>query len=200
MHKNKNGLRGLAAARKRLGIPRALAGLGLLAAAAGLGTAAQAQPAQGTQGGISVHAGVGEHYKRLGVNYETPSFWTHRFGSDWGRLDLVGELGVAYWQADGSRSPGHVWQFNAVPMFRWWIGASERAYIEAGIGATVFTSTRFADEAISTAFQFGDHIGAGFLINDANRIGIRYSHFSNASIKRPNPGLDVLQLTYTYQF
>ena len=175
------------------------AGLAMLAAAF-FASGAAAQATEGTQGGISVHGGVGDNYDRLGINWETPSVWTYRFGNDWGRLDLTGELGVAYWRADGSRSPGHVWQFNAIPMFRWWIGSEERFFIEAGVGATVFSSTRFADENISTAFQFGDHIGTGFLINENNRVGLRYSHFSNASIKRPNPGLDVLQLTYTYQF
>ena len=40
----------------------------------------------------------------------------------------------------------------------------------------------------------------GFLLTPNNRIGLRYSHFSNASIKRPNPGLDAVQVSYTYQF
>lgn len=171
-----------------------LVGLALAATA----TFASAQSSEGTQGGVSMHYGIGDHYQRLTLNYETPSVWTYQFGGNWGRLDLTPELGASYWWADGSRSPGHVWQFSAIPMFRWWTG--ERFYIEAGIGATLFSSTRFANENISTAFQFGDHVGLGFLVTPNNRIGLRYSHFSNASIKRPNPGLDVLQLTYTYQF
>ena len=115
-----------------------------------------------------------------------------------GRLDLTPEFGASYWTADGSRTPGHAWQFSAIPMFRWWAG--ERFYLEAGIGATLFSTTRFANENISTAFQFGDHVGMGFLLTPNNRIGLRYSHFSNASIKRPNPGLDTVQVSYTYQF
>ncbi len=199
MRNNDNNRVGGRAAVARSGGKLAVTAAAVLAASL-FSAGVHAQASQGTQGGVSVHAGAGDHYQRLGINYETPSFWTHRFGSDWGRLDLVGELGVAYWQADGSRHAGHVWQLNAIPMLRWWLGASERMYLEAGVGPTLFSTTRFADENISTAFQFGDHFGAGFLINDANRIGIRYSHFSNASIKRPNPGLDVIQLTYTYQF
>lgn len=163
---------------------------------AGLTGAAQAQEA--TQGGIGLHYGVGEHYQRAELVYETPGLQLYKFGGNWGRIDLTGEFGAAYWWASGSRSPSSVWQFNAIPMFRWWM--TERFYVEAGIGATAFTSTKFADEKISTAFQFGDHLGLGFLITPKNRLGLRYSHFSNASIKRPNPGLDVVQLTYTYQF
>lgn len=150
------------------------------------------------QGGVSLHYGVGEHYKRYTLNYETAPIWTTEFGGSWGRLDLTPELGASYWTADGSRSPGNAWQFSAIPMFRWW--TSERFYIEAGVGATVFTRTRFADKNIGSAFQFGDHIGVGFLLTPNNRIGLRYSHFSNAGIKRPNPRLDTVQVTYTYQF
>ena len=40
----------------------------------------------GTQGGISVHYGVGDRYQRYTLNYETPSVWTTRFGGRWGRL------------------------------------------------------------------------------------------------------------------
>lgn len=166
----------------------------LAATAAGSATA----ESRGTQGGVSVHYGIGKHYKRYTLNYETASVWTTEFSGNWGRLDLTPEIGASYWTAEGSRSPGQAWQFSFIPMFRWW--ASESFYIEAGIGATVLTRTRFADKNIGSAFQFGDHIGAGFLITPNNRIGLRLSHFSNAGIKRPNPGLDTLQLTYTYQF
>ncbi|CAM4362894.1 Lipid A deacylase [Bordetella tumbae] len=171
----------------------------MLAAAAALSLAGLACSAQAqSQGGIGLHYGVGDHYSRTELVYETPSLELYRFGGNWGHIDLNGEFGAAYWSANGSRDPSHVWQFNAIPMFRWWM--SDRFYVEAGIGATLFTHTRFADENISTAYQFGDHVGLGFLVTPNNRLGLRYSHFSNASIKRPNPGLDVLQLTYTYQF
>lgn len=171
-----------------------LFGIATLALACAAATA-QAQP---TQGGVSLHYGIGDHYQRVTLNYETPTLWSHQFDGNWGRLDLTPELGASYWWADGSRSPSHVWQASAIPMFRWWTG--ERFYIEAGIGATVFSSTSFADKRIGSAFQFGDHIGLGFLLTPSNRIGLRYSHFSNAGIKEPNPGLDIVQLTYTYQF
>lgn len=146
---------------------------------------------------IGLRLGAGDHYQRAEVAWESPSFWTYRFDGG-SRLDLVGELGVAYWHADGSRSPGNAWQFSAIPFLRWtW---SDRYYIEAGIGATAFSRTTFADKTISTAFQFGDHIGIGMHVTDNSRLSLRYSHFSNAGIKRPNPGLDILQLTYSYQY
>ena len=119
-------------------------------------------------------------------------------GSGGGRLDLTGEAGVSYWQAKGSRSPQTVWQLSATPMFRWWPG--ERFYIEAGIGATAFTHTSFADRRIGSAFQFGEHVGLGFLVTPQSRLGLRYSHFSNFGIKQPDQGLSLPQVSYTYQF
>lgn len=159
---------------------------------------AAAQQSVSSSGGLGLSWGTGDHYQRTALTYETPTLWSHDFSGDWGRLELVGELGVAYWNAEGSRHPGSMWQFSATPMLRWWTG--ERFFVEAGIGANAFTSTRFADKTISTAFQFGDHIGLGFQLTQASRLGLRYSHFSNAGIKRPNPGLNILQLSYTHQF
>jgi len=146
---------------------------------------------------VGLRLGIGDDYKRAELAWESASLWNYRFDGG-SRLDLVGELGVAYWDADGSRSPGSVWQLSATPFLRWtW---SDRYYIEAGIGATVFSRTRFADERISTAFQFGDHVGVGMFLTPNSRLSLRYSHYSNAGIKRPNPGLDVLQLNYSLQY
>ncbi len=146
---------------------------------------------------ISVRAGVGDHYTRLELAWESPTLWTYRFEGG-SRLDLVGELGAAYWDANGSRSPGSVWQASATPFLRWtW---ADRYYLEAGIGATVFSSTRFAGKEMSTAFQFGDHFGVGMHLTERSRLTLRYSHYSNAGIKRPNPGLNLIQLNYSYQY
>mgnify|MGYP000070410195 CR=1 FL=1 len=170
---------------------------GLVLAGAGSVAMAQSGPA-GTNGGIGVKYGQGDNYSRTSLSYETPRFWTYDLGGNWGRLDLVGEGSVSYWKADGSRQPSHVWQLSAMPFLRWWV--SERFFIEGGVGVTAFSHTRFADETISTAFQFGDQIGVGFQMTQNSRLGLRYAHFSNASIKRPNPGLDVVELGYTYTF
>ena len=152
----------------------------------------------GSSGGLGLTWGVGEHYQRIALNYETPSFWNHEFSGEWGRLEAVGEFSLAYWKAEGSRSPGSMWQLGATPFLRWW--TSDRFFIEAGIGVNGFSRTKFADKTISTAFQFGDHIGVGYQLTQNSRLGLRFSHFSNASIKRPNPGLNVLQASYIYQF
>ncbi len=146
---------------------------------------------------IGLRLGAGEHYQRAELAWESPSWWTYRFEGG-SRLDLVGELGAAYWRADGSRDPGSVWQLSATPLLRWtW---SDRYYLEAGVGATVFSHASFADKNLSTAFQFGDHIGIGMHLSQDSRLSLRFSHYSNAGIKRPNPGLNILQLNYSHQY
>lgn len=152
----------------------------------------------GNNGGMGLNVGVGDKYNRVNLNYETAPFYSYRFGGNWGRLDITGEFGVAYWRAHSGGHRASVWQFIATPMLRWWI--TDRFYVEGGVGPSIFTHTQFADKNISTAFQFADQIGLGYQLTKNSRLGLRYSHFSNANIKTPNPGLDVTQISYTYQF
>jgi len=173
--------------------------LWLLAGALACGPlqAQQVAPAPGA-GGLSLHWGRNSDYDRTALMYETSPWWRHRFENGWGRLELNGEFGVSYWRSWRHGSEHNMWQANATPVLRWW--PVDTFYLEAGVGATVLSRTEFSGHDLSTAFQFGSHAGLGILINRAHRLGVRYSHFSNADIKKPNPGLDLLELTYTYQF
>jgi lipid A 3-O-deacylase len=158
--------------------------------------AAASNPAQASSGALSLRFGYNSDYRKIGLIYETPPWWSGS-SATWGRLDLGAELGISYWHAQ-SGHPDSMWQLSATPMLRWW--PTDSFYAEVGVGVTGLSRTHFAGRDLSTAFQFGNHVGAGVLINDAHRIGLRYSHFSNAGLKSPNPGLDLLQLTYTYQY
>jgi lipid A 3-O-deacylase len=178
-------------------IAGALVSLAMACAAPGA-QAQQSGTQPGSQGGVSVHMGFGEKYNRTTLNYEMAPIWTTDFGGSWGHLDLAPEFGLSYWHANSGYHPSSLWQLSAIPMLRWWLG--ERFYLEGGVGPTVFNHTTFAGKTISTAYQFGDHIGFGYQLTQNSRLGLRYSHFSNANIKKPNPGLDVTQVTYTYMF
>ncbi len=159
------------------------------------GTAA-ATSVQAPSGAWSLRFGYNSDYRKIGLMYETPPWWSSSTGS-WGRLDLGAELGVSYWDAQ-SGHPDSMWQLSATPMLRWW--PTEFFYAEIGVGVTGLSRTHFAGRDLGSAFQFGNHAGVGVLINDAHRIGLRYSHFSNAGLKEPNPGLDMVQLIYTYRY
>lgn len=158
-----------------------------------------AEPSGGfANGGWSAQYGAIDGHHRATLNYETAPLWHMKLGST--RLELVGELGGSYWWAS-SALPGfarHMWQLNAIPMFRWW--PTERFYVEGGVGATAVSETKFHDKDISSTFQFGDHIGAGFKLADNMRIGLRVSHFSNGGMKKPNQGLNQVQLNFAMGF
>lgn len=182
-------------------VPRPIFGtLKLLAFVCALGCSqafAQQPDYKAPTEGLGMRLGQNGSVKRIAVTYETPVWWRYVLGHDSGRLDLNGELDISYWMSR-SREPSHLWQLGFTPMFRWW--PRDSFYLEAGVGATVLSQTRFAGHDLSTAFQFGSHLGAGVLINHRHKVGLRVSHFSNADIKSPNPGLNLVELTYTYQF
>lgn len=147
--------------------------------------------------GWGLRFGYQDDYHKTTLAYNTPTWWRYQSEHGWGRLDLNGEIGLAYWDARRG-DPDTMWQFSATPMLRWW--PNDYFYTEIGVGATILSRTSFADRHLGSAFQFGNHIGAGFLINRSHQIGVRFSHFSNAGISEPNDGLDLYQLTYTYRY
>jgi len=150
----------------------------------------------GTSGALGLSLGSGGTYQRATLAYQTPAFGRVSWRA--GSLDALAEFSLSYWRASGSRRPDDVWQLGATPFVRWWAG--ERLFIEVGLGVNAFSRTRFANRRISTAIQFGEHIGVGYQFSGGGRAALRFSHYSNASIKRPNAGLDVLQLHYAQPF
>jgi len=160
--------------------------------------AAQAQTAPGGAPGqgVSLQAGFNSDYKRLTLAYETPALWSHRFDGG-SRLDLSVELAASYWNAKRG-APDTMWQAAATPMLRWW--PRDAFYLELGVGPSMLSRSEFGGRELSTRFQFTSHFGTGIVINKAHRLGLRYTHVSNASIKKPNPGLDLVEVAYTYQF
>src|SRR5574337_1277544 len=170
--------------------------LGTLAALPSTAQAADDDDRADNRAGIAVQLAAGSLAERSTLAWQSPVLWRRGAGARAGRLEATVELGVSYWSARGEREPCCVWQLSAVPLLRWWPGPG-RWFVEGGIGATLFSQTHFADRAISTAFQFGDMVGVGYQLTPDLRVSLRLAHFSNADIKRPNPGLNVLQVSLT---
>lgn len=150
-----------------------------------------------TTQGVGLSIGKNTNYRRLALSYETSHFWEHRLSPQWGELRLSAEFGAAYWEARrvSSESMGQV---TAALMLKWW--ATDSFYIELGTGPTLLSRSEFAQRKLSTRFQFGSNIGAGITLNKKHRLGVRYSHYSNANLKKPNQGLDIFALVYEFQF
>lgn len=161
---------------------------------------AQTIPQEQHRSAFRLNVGYHSKYMRTEFAYETPSLFQTTFLGQ--PFDIKLEMSLAYWHTNHTpvtyNSRSSLWQLGITPMMRWWI--NDNWYLEGGIGATFMSHTRFADKELSTSFQFGDHLGIVRTFSDDWRIGLRLSHFSNASIKRPNPGLNIIQLTASRSF
>jgi len=74
-------------------------------------------------------------------------------------------------------------------------------FLEAGLGAHLLSNVRFSDLNLSTSLQFGSHIGAGIYFGRDRTFSLvyRFQHLSNASIKRPNPGIEFHLLQFGFR-
>ena len=155
---------------------------------------AAAQTATGQ--GLGLQLGYHADYRRASLIYETPSLWQHQFNNNGGKVDLRVAFGLSYWHSKryDSRSMG---QLGAIPMLRWW--PNKHLFFEIGSGPTVFSRSKFANHRLSTHFQFGSRIGVGVATKNG-QFGIHYAHYSNANIRKPNPGLDLIEVMALYRF
>lgn len=147
---------------------------------------------------LSALWGVGKvGYDNATLAYQTGALWTHAFAHSSLDVVLEGSVGRVTGPSDSAhRSLTHV---GLTPFARWWF--TPQSAMEFGIGANVFSGTYIGSKQISTAYQFGDSIGVLHRFADTPwTLGARFTHYSNADIKRPNPGQDYLQLRLGYSF
>lgn len=112
----------------------------------------------------------------------------------------VGQLSAGIWKGDRE-----IFNLSATPILRLQSSTQSRIfapYIEAGIGLHYTSDTQMRRRVLSTNFQFGDHAGIGFVIGRSRAIDICYlfQHHSNASIKRPNSGINFHIIRIGYSF
>lgn len=132
---------------------------------------------------------------RVGIKKDFRAKW---FETSVGHLSGYFELSYNRWEHDTGEVNGYAFS----PVFAYYFGKESnfiRPYIEGGIGVTYIDEYRIADRNLSTNFQFEDRIGVGARIGFFD-INARYMHYSNASIKSPNHGIDIWILTTAIQF
>ncbi len=174
--------------RHRLDVRSAAIGTAL---ACGLLAAAPAQASE-----ISLLVGSFDGYHNDTAAWQSDALWTHDYGSQ--RLDLSLEASVGRVFGPAGKPGSPLWHLGLTPFLRWWF--TPDTAVEAGIGANVFSGTYIGSKTISTAYQFGDSLGLYHRIADTPwGVGLRFTHYSNADIKRPNPGQNYLQLRLSYE-
>lgn len=135
---------------------------------------------------------------RAGVWWDTPRQWPL---GDTDTLRLQWEANLAYWHADdaGNTNNSGLYDLGVTPVLRLLMPGSDRrrGYLEGGVGAHLISETGIHDQALSTTFQFGSLIGAGYLLDGGRyELGLRLQHLSNAGIEEPNDGINFVLIRF----
>jgi lipid A 3-O-deacylase len=166
-------------------VTAALLGLGLV-------TGAQAADLSGAvgatgQGGVTARAAVGFNWDKQWLKSST------------GLLTGYWDLGYTYWEAGKEAGARHSFSFSPVFVYEFGEGPI-KPFVEAGIGVAMFTGASAGDQQFGSAFNFEDRLGAGVKFSDGQKVGVRAIHYSNASIKQPNDGIESYSLFYSHPF
>lgn len=174
----------------------------VLVALLGAGLCGGAQAADFRPAGAFVQGGVGEHVGALTVGAFWPWDWRHVERGEW---TATTEVFASRWRADGFGG-GHAGftQVGISPVLRMRFTQGRSPwFVEVGIGVTLLDKDyRTPNTEFSTRFNFIDTLGVGrsFGEHRQHELSLRYTHISNADIRKPNPGEDFLQLRYTARF
>lgn len=134
---------------------------------------------------------------RLGFQKQFDNKW---FESKTGNLSVYYELSLNYWKYNDESvkgiafSPVFIYEFSGLDTIT--------PYLEAGIGVAYISQKTIGNRDLSSHFQFEDRVGLGVKFGEhkTHDLGFKYLHYSNAGIKEPNEGIDILMCTYTYSF
>ncbi len=134
------------------------------------------------------------------------SNWERRwFSSNGSHLGGYWDLSLAQWRGSASGNiPGarqHLLDLGMTPVLRLQSDTLRGWYAEGGIGVHVLSKLYDNNsDYLSTRFQFGDHLGAGYVFDNGWEAGFQLQHFSNGGIKRPNSGVNFLVIKAARSF
>jgi len=143
----------------------------------------------------------GNDYERIGLSMRLNPLWSSRWGN-W-QVSALPELELSHLRYTGpaAAGPDSMNQVGAIALLHLHHGEGRmRPYVEAGLGASLFSHDRLGNKDFSTRFQFSEHLGLGLEFAGRWFAGLQYSHYSNADIKKPNNGLDLQQIVIGAHF
>ncbi|OFI32244.1 hypothetical protein BFC17_08110 [Alteromonas lipolytica] len=115
-------------------------------------------------------------------------------------LHFYVETSVNFWEYGAERQHDTNFIIALSPVLRKTFSpsATGRFFGEFGIGLSLLDDTRFAGKNVSTHYQFEDRLGLGYEFGRTYqyRLALRYFHYSNGGVKKPNPGLDFISLSF----
>ena len=116
------------------------------------------------------------------------------------RLSVAKDWDVKWFQSNGTHLSGY-WEASV----GFWqqkqymnISGNDKSLWDIGF-TPVF---RFQNDTyrLSTLFQFGDHVGVGYVFDNNWEVAAKVQHFSNGGYKKPNTGINYFELKAAYHF
>lgn len=153
--------------------------------------------------GVSFEAGTGNSTQiaRVGAQWRWDQQW---FKSNGTHLGGYWDLSLAQWRGNryqGRDATQNITVIGITPVFRFQNDSLKGFYVEGGVGANLMSELyNNGGRQMSTSFEFGDHIGLGYVFQNKLDVGIRLQHYSNGGIKHPNDGVNFAVLRAAYQF
>lgn len=125
--------------------------------------------------------------------------------SDTLRLGGYWELTGAQWYENRFRNvPGNtrdIQDFAITPVYRLQNNARSGPYVEAGVGIHYLSEGYDNNRRqLSTNFQFGSHVGVGYVLDSKFDVGMKIRHISNGGIRKPNDGINFVAVCISYRF
>lgn len=151
---------------------------------------------------VEVGAGAKVQMIRLSAQKNWQRSW---FESNGTHLSGYWDANLAQWRGNAFQNvPGqhqNITVVNLTPVFRFERSDKLGWYGEGGIGVSLL-SERYDndDNRLSTHFQFGDHIGAGYVFANQWELGAKIQHYSNGGYKKPNSGVNWFVLKLARHF
>ncbi|HEU4353242.1 MAG TPA: acyloxyacyl hydrolase [Burkholderiales bacterium] len=162
-----------------------------IALALGAATLIVASPAAFALDGASVELGRGNERTNL-LRISFVDKWRKKqppAGDEW-RLAGYWDLSLAVWDNREESTA----DLGFTPVFR----IERRSlYLEAALGFHLVQAHISADRALSSAFQFAEHLGVGFISGNYT-LGVHVQHVSNGGITEPNPGINFVLVRLQY--
>ena len=154
--------------------------------------------------GMSLELGNGDDVDMGRIGVQWWEWHSERFRSENWHLGGYTEFSAGYWHTNDLQGGKHssLGDFGLTPVFRLQRNTLDGPYAEMGLGVHGLTHTSIGGKRMSTAFQFGSHIGLGYRFGakQAFDLSYRFQHLSNAGIKHPNSGINFNQLRLQYGF
>lgn len=154
----------------------------------------------------SVSVDYGSSSKNRMVRFSAAKDWDVKwFQSNGTNLSGYWEASAGFWRERQYQNvPGakeSLWDLGFTPVFRFQNDSKKGIYYEAGIGVHGLSKLYNNDDnRLSTHFQFGDHIGVGYVFQNNWEVAAKLQHFSNGGYKKPNSGVNFVEMKVAYHF